>query len=306
MRVFICGAGSFGTALAAVLQKEHDVVLYTIEADVYSTILATKKNAKYLPNVSLKVRVTMDLADMQECDCVILSIPATVVGDVAKKIKPYAAKKPLILTSKGLAKGGLLPTEALLRVIPKAKAYYMAGPCLSAEMMEHFTIVDLCGPKAADLAKKLSTQKLGFVGATHPKHAQLLAVYKNVFAFLAGLVEALDLGSNMVGLLLVRSLNEYMAYHKMSAKRFLSHVGLADLYTTSISHLSRNRTAGKNYFSTTSAIYTTESLALFKKLKNASRIFPIQLRMLMTQITQTRSKREVKRLLLDYIKNGKT
>ena len=64
-RVTVVGAGSWGTALSAVLSKKgHDVCLWAFEPEVAEQITKDRENVSYLAGIELpeSLRSTADLA----------------------------------------------------------------------------------------------------------------------------------------------------------------------------------------------------------------------------------------------------
>ena len=61
-RIAVIGMGNWGTALAHSWSSDsHKVIGWTVEDEVYASIMENGVNEKYLPGVKLDIEVTMDL-----------------------------------------------------------------------------------------------------------------------------------------------------------------------------------------------------------------------------------------------------
>ena len=63
-RVAVLGAGSWGTALAAIASRRCDTVLWGRDGAQMANMQATRQNARYLPNIDLpgRLRYTADFS----------------------------------------------------------------------------------------------------------------------------------------------------------------------------------------------------------------------------------------------------
>ena len=112
MKIFIIGGGNFGSALAKVLSKNNEILLYDINKSVVDDVNLNHKNQKYFPGVRFNndVQATDDLSKAKDYPMIILVVPSQVLADVCKKLKPYYTGQLLISASKGLSKQGLVMT----------------------------------------------------------------------------------------------------------------------------------------------------------------------------------------------------
>ena len=63
-RIAVLGLGNWGTALALSWANDsHQVIGWTIEDEVYGTIMEKAENTKYLPGIELDIDVTMDIGE---------------------------------------------------------------------------------------------------------------------------------------------------------------------------------------------------------------------------------------------------
>jgi glycerol-3-phosphate dehydrogenase (NAD(P)+) len=95
--VAVLGAGSFGTCLALLCAREHDVRLWARERELAEAINRERRNPRYLSeaHVPERVRATHDLGDALEgCELVICAIPSHGVRDVMSRANPHIPTTP--------------------------------------------------------------------------------------------------------------------------------------------------------------------------------------------------------------------
>ena len=109
-KIAIIGLGNWGTALAhSWANDSHKVIGWTIEEEVYGSIMETGENAKYLPGMQLDIDVTMDIEEAIEAsELIVLSLPSGVILSVVDEIIPHLRPSHVVLD---LAKGLAPPEE---------------------------------------------------------------------------------------------------------------------------------------------------------------------------------------------------
>ena len=78
-RVAVVGAGSWGTAVAALVSNNADTVLWVRRPDLAATIAERHENPDYLPGIALPdaLRVTSDIGEAcGSADVVVLGVPS--------------------------------------------------------------------------------------------------------------------------------------------------------------------------------------------------------------------------------------
>ena len=89
MNVAVLGAGSWGTALAALIARHgHAVTLWGRDADVAAAIDARHENPHYLPGIALPegLRATTDLAGaMSGADLVLVVVPSHAFASMPRR-----------------------------------------------------------------------------------------------------------------------------------------------------------------------------------------------------------------------------
>ncbi len=157
MRIGVVGAGAWGTALAQVMAQGGDVLLWALEADVVASVNAHHRNELYLPDVALSpaIRATGELADMAECDALLIVTPAQHVRATLARLPDTSA--PLILCAKGIEAGsGKLISQLVEEVRPLSPVAVISGPNLSRESLFNSSIESRRGPVGPGVIRSLS------------------------------------------------------------------------------------------------------------------------------------------------------
>lgn len=256
--VGIVGAGSWGTALAAVLAENGcNVTLWARRPALVDEINNNHTNHAYLPHIHLphEMNATSSLRDtVVNKEAVFFVVPSHSMRKVVHEVSPYVHKGMLIVSAcKGFEPG----TEKRMSEVIKE------------ELQSHSTIAVLSGPShAEEVVKNCPTTVV--VASNNSRTAeqvqQLLnnsyfRVYtnsdvigvevggalKNIIAIAAGLVDGLGHGDNTKAALITRGLAEIIRLgQQMGAKpiTFIGLAGMGDLVVTCISKHSRNWKAG--------------------------------------------------------------
>ena len=105
MRTVVIGSGSWGTALAQVLQDNHqEVMIYGVAEAEVNDINDNHKNSKYFADVELnpELRATTDIQCVKGADIVLLAVPTIAIDPICHQINDLLDKKTIIINvSKG-------------------------------------------------------------------------------------------------------------------------------------------------------------------------------------------------------------
>jgi len=266
--VGVIGAGSFGSAIANILAKNSDVILYVRNKKLAKIIAESNTlNGKKLDN---KITPTSDLQFVAEhCDIIFPIVPSNNFPELIDSLSPFL--KPyhiLIHGTKGLviAKKGWEKDEAMN--ITKDDVYTMsrliiertlavrvgclAGPNLAKELSDdqpaatvvasHFDEVIMEGQRL------LRNDRFQVYGSKDLLGIELTGVLKNIIAIAAGALSGMGYGENARAMLISRGLIEMIYLGKMlgaNTQAFLGLAGVGDLVATCSSKLSRNFTVGE-------------------------------------------------------------
>lgn len=294
-RIGVIGLGNWGTALAKVWCEDgHNVLGWTIEQEVYETLMTNSVNEKYLDGYEIpELQVTMELSDVIEtCEILVLSLPSGVILDVVDMIVPSLRPSQVILDlAKGLAPedeggSGLLSDSIEERLHEAGKSnpvIVMTGPTIAPEVARGVITTALVAchdhSVAERISERLSTETLFLLPADDPNGAELWGAYKNCVALACGLVDGLKEsigGDNLKAALVLRGFSEGMALlEAMGASRTTAFgpAGLGDLYVTATSPRSRNRTLGEKLGSGKSLEDSLEEMHMVAEGVRATRMF---------------------------------
>ena len=242
------------------------------------------ENRKYLPGTKTKIAVTMDLEEVaRNSDVLVLVVPSSVVLQVVDQLVPLLEPRHILLDLvKGLAAAARSTTESTTE--PPAAAPGTCTPCPVMETLskcierrlrgagKENRVVVLTGPTIApevargvtttalvaceersvaeEIACDLSTASFLLRPADDPRGAELWGAFKNPIALACGMVDGLhpEGGDNLKAALVMAGFREGMAIlEAMGAQHATAFgpAGLGDLYVTSTSQNSRNRTLGQ-------------------------------------------------------------
>ncbi|MDR9418293.1 NAD(P)H-dependent glycerol-3-phosphate dehydrogenase [Gracilimonas sp.] len=261
LNVTVIGAGSFGTALAMVLdQAGNEVQIWAREAEIADRINEEHVNPSYLNDIELPktIKAYNNLEQcMQSQDMVVFATPSHALREVGNKLKPCLDGHEILVTvAKGIENDTFKTMSQVL-----------------VEVMDGTTLEDnigvLYGPSHAEEVGKLKPTTV-VAAAYSTRTARIIQeafltpmfrVYinndvigveiggsvKNIMAIAAGIVDGAELGDNAKAALITRGLHEMK---RMGAKMgthsdtFSGLTGMGDLIVTCTSAHSRNRSVG--------------------------------------------------------------
>lgn len=258
-RVAVIGAGSWGTALAALLAgKGHRVVLWSHDPDVALRI-NRERRSPYLPAAALPdaLEVVDDIeAAVSGAELVLSVSPSQFVRPVMTGAAPHMrADAILVSASKGIELGSLLRMDEVLAEAVAGdimeRFAVLSGPSFAHEVAGGApTAVVVAGRSEAVASKVQSVFQTSYFRVyttTDVVGVELGGAVKNVIAVAAGVAAGLGFGHNTGAALITRGLAEITRLGvAMGARRetFYGLAGMGDLVLTCTGSLSRNRTVG--------------------------------------------------------------
>ena len=257
MKVGVIGAGSWGCALAILLQNNGcQVSLWGHRREQIEKMQASGECDK-LPGVMLpkEMRLTWDLSScLLGKDLLVLAVPSTATRETAEKIKPYVEKNQILCSvSKGIEEDSLLTQCGILEdVLGKdAKVGVLSGPSHAEEVVKGLPTVVVAGSRDISVAEFLQNafmnEKFRVYTSTDVTGIEIGASLKNVIALAAGMSDGLGYGDNTKAALITRGIKEIssLALAMGGLPQTLSGLaGTGDLIVTCSSRHSRNRKAG--------------------------------------------------------------
>ena len=255
--ISVLGAGSWGTALAALLcDNGHQVVLWSHRKEQAEELNSSHVNQSKLPGVGLpeKLRFTSDLEEaLSEKDLIVFAVPSKAERETAEKCKAYLpAGQRIITVSKGIEEDSLMTQVEILKdVLPDAVVGILSGPSHAEEVVLRQPTLVVAGSESRDLA--IFVQEL-FMNENFRVYVSpdVLGIevggsLKNVIALAAGMSDGLGFGDNAKAALITRGIKEIsqLAVAMGGREETLSGLtGIGDLIVTCQSQHSRNRRAG--------------------------------------------------------------
>ncbi len=255
--VAVIGAGSWGTALAAVLARNGTPTrLWGRDTATLAAIAASGRNPRYLPDVDLPRELVCegDLATaVRGADIVLVAVPSHAFAAMLAELAPLlGADTAVAWATKGFEPGtGRFLHELVAAQWPGRPAAVITGPSFAREVAAGLpTAVTVHSQDAAfaqRLAGLLHAPNLRAYSGPDILGAELGGAMKNVLAVATGIADGMALGLNARAGLITRGMNEMLRLGMALGARpetLIGLSGLGDLVLTCTGDLSRNRRLG--------------------------------------------------------------
>ena len=258
LNIAVLGAGSWGTALAALMARHgHAVTLWGRDAKVAAAIDQQHENTRYLPGIPLpdNLRATTDLAaSLQNADLVLVVVPSHAFTETLRQLAPLRpASAGVAWATKGFEPGsGRFLHEVAEDILgPSVPLAVVTGPSFAKEVTLGLpTAVTVHGDDVEftqQVADVLHGPAFRAYTGNDMLGAELGGAMKNVLAVATGVADGMQLGLNARAGLITRGLNEMQRLAAAIGGRpetLMGLAGLGDLVLTSTGDLSRNRRLG--------------------------------------------------------------
>lgn len=256
--VAVLGAGSWGTALAIHLARQHHEVRLWGHRPAHVAALAQARcNARYLPQATFPASL-QPVTALEEAvagnAAVLIAVPCTALRETLQALLSASPQvEQLALACKGLEPESLrlpheLAADALGHTRPVA---LISGPTFAAELaagLPAATTVAAIDLRAADdWARLIHSDRLRAYTTTDVVGVALGGGLKNVIAIAAGVADGLGFGANSRAALITRGLAEIRRLGQALGGRqatFMGLAGMGDLVLTCTDDQSRNRRFG--------------------------------------------------------------
>jgi glycerol-3-phosphate dehydrogenase (NAD(P)+) len=259
MPVGVLGAGSFGTCLALLCARRHDVTIWARSPAIADAINRERRNPSYLSDVEMPdtVRATVDLCEaLQERELVICAVPSHGVRDVMMRAAPHLSEESILVsTVKGIEVDTCMRMDQVLEEVldpmHHPRLVFLSGPSFAREIADRRpTAVTLaCREEAYAISvqESISCPWFRCYSTADVIGVELGGALKNVIAIAVGICDGLGLGQNARAAVMTRGLHEITRLGvKLGAApaTFLGLAGMGDLILTCTGDLSRNRSVG--------------------------------------------------------------
>lgn len=254
MNIAVVGSGSWGTAIAVLLNNNgHAVTLWSYTEEESAVIRENRENPR-LPGI----KIPMTINCTSDCECisnnkvVVLAPPSYAMRSVAHTVAPYIDADSIIVSlTKGIEPDTGLRMSQIAQSEINRPMVALSGPSHAEEVGRGIPtgVVAACADKeiAKFIQKIFSSDSFRVYTGSDVIGVELGAALKNVIAVCAGISDGLGCGDNTKALLITRGLEEIARLGMaMGARRetLSGLAGMGDLIVTCTSMHSRNRRAG--------------------------------------------------------------
>ncbi|MGB6008757.1 NAD(P)H-dependent glycerol-3-phosphate dehydrogenase [Castellaniella sp.] len=271
VRLTVLGAGSWGTALAALASQRSDTLLWARNADTIRTIRQTRRNPRYLPGIDLppSLMATDDwaaaLAHVRQgpddaIRLIVLGVPMAGLDDMCRQLARDLHAEPrtpihLLWTCKGISPDTQQwPHQIVSSILPHddwLQTGVLSGPSFAREVAQGLPVALTVASPHAQTGQAAQTAFHGTQARIYTTRdiigVEVGGALKNVMAIACGISDGLRLGTNARAALITRGLAEMQRLGVAlggRAETFTGLTGLGDLVLTATGDLSRNRQVG--------------------------------------------------------------
>jgi len=259
MQVAVLGAGSWGTALALLLDnKGNNVRLWSNEPCVIEDIRANRQNSKYLPGHRFSDAATVvdTIAEaVIGAEAIVMAVPSGGVREVSAALADIINETQLFVSAaKGLESNtGLRMSQVLSETLPNIarQCVTLSGPNFAVEVARQVptatVVASLDEERAIQAQDMLACHYLRVYRSLDVAGVELCGALKNVLAIGAGICDGLGFGDNTKAAFVTRGIAEIMRLGEAlgaQPKTFMGLAGIGDIMLTCSSRLSRNLRVG--------------------------------------------------------------
>jgi glycerol-3-phosphate dehydrogenase (NAD(P)+) len=257
--IAVLGAGSFGTCLALLCARNHDVTIWAHDPDLAESINRDRKNPRYLSDLEIpsNARATSDLSEaLRDRELVICAIPSQFVRDVMTRANSELAETSILIsTVKGIENGTCMLMDEVFRdvldPVHHPRLTFLSGPSFAREVADGqptaVTVACRDETYAVSVQESLSSPEFRCYTGNDVVGVELGGALKNVIAIAVGVCDGLGFGLNARAAVMTRGLREITRLGiamGADATTFLGLAGAGDLWLTCTGDLSRNRRVG--------------------------------------------------------------
>ena len=261
-KIGILGAGSWGTALALVLQSNgHVVTLWEFRPDAAEKLNETRENTEFLAGVTIPDEIVITSSLEKACmaqDMLVIAVPSHIVRIVGEQINALGGTNNAIIVNvaKGVENNTLLRmSQVLLETISwlsEDKVVTLSGPSHAEEVSRKIPTAIVVAGKNLETTEFVQLAFMNSVFRVYTNEdiigVELGGALKNVIAIAAGICDGAGFGDNTKAALQPRGLAEMARLATAMAANPITFAGLSgmgDLIVTCMSRHSRNRYVGE-------------------------------------------------------------
>ena len=253
----VLGAGSWGIALAVLLEKNgHKVTVWSALEEEIEMLSKKREHKEKLPGVILPEVMEFTVKEEEAVcgkDIIVMAVPSVFVRSTAARIKNLVSDSQVIVNvAKGIEEDSLMTMSEIIKdEIPKAAVAVLSGPSHAEEVGRGIPTTIVVGAEKKDTAEYIQNIFMSEVFRVYISPdicgIELGAALKNVVALAAGIADGLGYGDNTKAALITRGIAEITRLGIAmggKAETFSGLSGIGDLIVTCASVHSRNRKAG--------------------------------------------------------------
>lgn len=259
-KVAVMGGGSWATALAKLLLRNRETILwYMRRDDRIDEFIRLGHNPAYLTDVPFDVQRIEFSSDInyvaQEADTLMLVMPSPYFKSHLEKLNVDISKKYVVSAVKGIVPGeNVLVTDYMRDKFGVAEDHLMvvSGPCHAEEVALDRPTYLTIGCADIEASKRFGRVLCGFknchaIPTTDVDGVEYAGVLKNVYAIAAGIVHGMKKGDNFLAMLVsnaIREMEHFLDAVNPRPRQICDSVYLGDLLVTAYSRFSRNHNFG--------------------------------------------------------------
>ena len=255
--VAFIGGGSFGTALAILLQKKGNTVkIYDRNKSVVDDININRRNSKYFQDgiempEGIKATTSIEEA-VSDAEYVVLAVPSHVIRGMSKNINPYISEEAIVISiAKGIEEGTNKRLSKVIEEEIKNPVVVLSGPSHAEEVAKELPTTVVATSEDMKSAEKVQdlfmTNNFRVYTNDDIVGVEIGGAVKNIIALAAGISDGLGCGDNTKAALMTRGMKEISKVGEALGGKentFYGLTGMGDLIVTCTSMHSRNRRAG--------------------------------------------------------------
>ncbi len=254
MKITVIGAGSFGTSIAYLLNKNrNDVTVYIRNKEAYEYVIKNRKNKRYLKELVLdkSIKFKNDLEEsLKDSQVIVITVPSTQFRNVINSIKKYISNDVIVVgATKGIENTTLSRLSLVAdEILPNNPYVCISGPSHAEEISLNIPTVIVSSSKDKNAMDKVAK---AFHNETFKVYmnediigVELGGSLKNIYAIGAGILSVLSIaGDNAKAAYITRAIAEMRRAGKVlgaNPQTFSGLSGIGDLIVTCTSEHSRN------------------------------------------------------------------
>ena len=259
-KVAVMGGGSWATALAKLLLKTNETILwYMRRDDRIEEFQRLGHNPAYLTDVAFDVQRIEFSSDINqvasEADTLLLVMPSPYFKSHVEKLSVDISGKHVVSAVKGIVPDeNMLVTDYMQHRfgIPDDHLMAVSGPCHAEEVAlerPSYLTVACSDIEAARLFGQAlcGGKNCHAIPTTDLNGVEYAGVMKNIYAIAAGIVHGMKRGDNFLAMLVsnaIREMEHFLDAVNPRPRQICDSVYLGDLLVTSYSRFSRNHNFG--------------------------------------------------------------